>query len=550
MPDLTVYMKCFEMSTHNCLGPRIPVITSNRIEAWREIAIEQDDAWLIDCIQFGFPMQYRGPPLHNNAAPNHPSAICHESHIDNYISTELSLGALIGPFSDPPFSDWCNMAPLMTREKANKSERRIIVDLSFPPDGGPNHYVIKNSVFGRVLSHQLPSVNDAVRIITAMNFDVLLASVDISRAYRNFALDPLDWPLACVQHKGSYYIDCRMPFGSRISSLYMQRMACMLQRALLRDGIVTIVYLDDVLVISSTTSDPQRQFQSVIDLLRKVGLPIAWEKVRSPARCIRFLGIVIDIHHKEIRMPREKIDAFLSLIKEVYGRTYVTKWTLQKILGHINHISKGVPPARLFINRLLECLRDATSNTIRVDSRFLRDLDWFVQFLADFNGRSLIIDSDPAISIEADSCLTGGGAWMNDKCYTLEYPPRLARDMHITQLEALNCLIAARVFLADHHDVCVEIVCDNKGAVSSLSSGCARDSMLGTIARAFWFFSARRNINFKFKHAPGTSMVIADALSRAHISPGDAQHAHDIVRDNCLEYVQVDKRHCDYHVYV
>lgn len=469
--DLRVYIKCLEASTYNALGPRIPIITSNNVQAWRDIATGPDDAWLIDCIQFGFPMQYRGPPLHNTAAPNHPSAVHHQSHVDKYIASELSLGALIGPFRDPPFSGWCNIAPLMTREKANKSERRIIVDLSFPPGNGPNSFVVKNQVFGKLLPHLLPSVNDAVQIIAAMGFDVLLASVDISRAYRNFALDPLDWPLACIRHNGKHYIDCRMPFGSRISSLYMQKMSCLLQRALLQAKITTVVYLDDVLVISPRTNDPNCEFQTVIGLLRKVGLPVAWDKVISPTRCIQFLGIIIDLDLKEIRMPREKIDNFLELIKDVSARKYIAKRTLQKILGHINHISKGVPPARFFINRLLECLRDTRNNTVKVDARLTRDLEWFVEFLAHFNGRSLIVDANPTITIEADSCLSGGGAWMDAHCYAIEYPASVSQSMHITQLEAYNCLIAARVFLWDHRDVCVRLVCDNKGAVSSLTSG-------------------------------------------------------------------------------
>lgn len=548
--ELKVYTECLGIATHNALGPRIPVNTSNNIEAWRELATDPNDAWLVDCIQFGFPMQYRGPPLRNALTPNHPSATCHQDHVDKYIATELSLGGLIGPFSEPPFIEWCNIAPLMTREKANKSERRIIVDLSFPPSNGPNHYIAKNTVFGKLLPHCLPSVNDAVNIITVMEFDVLLASIDISRAYRNFALDPLDWPLTCIQHDGLFYIDSRMPFGSRISSLYMQKMACLLQRTLLGTGITTVVYLDDVLVISPRNSDPNRQFANVIHLIRKVGLPVAWDKVISPTRCIRFLGIIIDLDEREIRIPTDKIDNFLTFIKDVVNRKFIVRRTLQKILGHINHISKGVPPARLFINRLLQCLREATNDTIKVDARLVRDLNWFIKFLAEFNGRSLIIDPAPSITIEADSCLTGGGARMCRQCYATSYPDSVCQAMHITQLEAYNCLIAARVFLIDHSNVCALIICDNKGAVSSLSSGRARDPILATIARAFWFFAAKRNIKFKFQHAPGESMSVADALSRRHLSDADAQRARDVVCDNNLYFVEVNGTHCDYHSYL
>lgn len=74
--------------------------------------------------------------------------------------------------------------------------------------------------------------------------------------------------------------------------------------------------------------------------------------------------------------------------------------------------------------------------------------------------------------------------------------------------------------------------------------------MLGTIARAFWYFSATRNIKFKFQHAPGESMDVADALSRAHIDERHAQRVRDIVRDNALHYVNVQDHHCDFRSYV
>lgn len=516
------------------------------MDAWRAIATGcNDEAWLIDCIQFGFPMQYRGPPLHNTVVSNHPSAVNHDSHVSKYIRSEISMGALIGPFDHPPFKDWCNVAPLMTREKANKTDRRIIVDLSYPAGNGPNHFIVKNEVFGSAVAHVLPSVNDAINIITSLEFDVMLASVDISRAYRNFALDPFDWPLACIHHHGKYYIDRCMPFGSRISSLYMQKMACLIQRALINKGINTVVYLDDLLVISHRNKDPQGQFNQVIDLIKGLGLPIAWDKVTPPARCVRFLGIIIDVDQREIRMPREKIENFLDLIHHVGNRRSITKRTLQQILGHINHLSKAVPPARLFINRLLECLR-GTGDHIWMDERLRSDLRWFTEFLTRYNGRSLILDPTPTVTIEADSCLSGGGGRMCKECYAIQYPPSVVESLHISQLEAYNCLIAARVFLTNKSDMCVRLLCDNQGAVSCLASGRARDPVLGKISRAFWFFSAKRNIKFKFKHMPGESMGVADALSRAHLSAADAARARQIVGTLGLRYVEVGDHHCVY----
>lgn len=323
---LEVYNRCVSEMTHNITGPRVSLANDMNIEAWKEISTSHpDDWWIIECIEYGFPLQYRGPALNNAFMENHPSAVNFPSQVRAYIGKELPLGGLVGPFDDVPFTPWCNLAPIMTREKANNKERRIIVDLSFPEDNGPNSFIEKNTVFGRSVNHSLPSVNDAVKVITSMDFNVVLCTVDIARAYRNFKVDPLDWPLTCITFDNKYYVDTCMPFGSRVSSLYMQRMACCIQRALINLNILSVVYLDDLLIICKRNEQPEEQFAVVLAMLRRLGLPIAWEKVVGPARSLRFLGVIIDVDRQEIRMPREKIDKFLKLIDDIYDKRYITK---------------------------------------------------------------------------------------------------------------------------------------------------------------------------------------------------------------------------------
>lgn len=195
---------------------------------------------------------------------------------------------------------------------------------------------------------------------------MVLGSVDIARAYRNFSLDPYDWPLTCITHEGKIYIDTAMPFGSRLSSLFMQRMACFMQRALVRLDIITIFYLDDVLVVCRNDQDPDACFSQVIHIIRRLGLPIAWEKVVSPSKCARFLGVDIDVGLREVRIPPEKIKKFLATAQETIQKRYISLRAMQSIIGHINHLSKGVVAARLFMNRLLQAIRGNQAGPIKM----------------------------------------------------------------------------------------------------------------------------------------------------------------------------------------
>lgn len=150
--------------------------------------------------RFWLSVAIRGPPLYNQFQGNHSSAPQYDEHVIDYINKERRLGALAGPYKDPPFSPWCNISPILTREKTSKSERPVILDFSFPPEQNPNAYIPKNRIFGVDVAHSLPGIQDVLKLVIDLQFDVMLASIDISRAYRNFAVDPFDWPLTCLCH--------------------------------------------------------------------------------------------------------------------------------------------------------------------------------------------------------------------------------------------------------------------------------------------------------------------------------------------------------------
>ena len=85
---------------------------------------------LADFIRFGFPMGYMGPTTDTKSIPNHKRALDFPLSIDKFVKKELDLGGLVGPFNDPPFSPWMHISPLMSREKRNTSERRVIIDMT------------------------------------------------------------------------------------------------------------------------------------------------------------------------------------------------------------------------------------------------------------------------------------------------------------------------------------------------------------------------------------------------------------------------------------
>ena len=258
----------------NCLGARVPLPTSLNVDAWaRYIDPASDEADLYDYVRFGFPMGYLGPVTHTTGVPNHSSATRFPQHINDFISTETRAGAIIGPFHDPPFTPWAHVSPLMSRQKGDTDRRRVITDLTFPPDKSVNAFIMKNSALGEVREHSLPSVADLVTALRQAGPGAHLFTVDITRAYKNFYSDPLDWPLLCLRWDDQFYLDVSMPFGARASSCFVQRVANFISRILTDEGIRAIMYLVDVVVVAPDEATALAQYDRVRGLLTELGLP-------------------------------------------------------------------------------------------------------------------------------------------------------------------------------------------------------------------------------------------------------------------------------------
>ena len=95
------------------------------------------------------------------------------------------------------------------------------------------------------------------------------------------------------------------------------------------------------------------------------------------------------------------------------------------------------------------------------------------------------------------------------------------KNYSIVQLEALNIVVASKVWAEAWANKQIHIFCDNMAVVEVLNTGKARDSVLDMCARNIWLISAMFNIQFKFTHIPGKQNSLADLLSRWDGQPGD-----------------------------
>ena len=131
-----------------------------------------------------------------------------------------------------------------------------------------------------------------------------------------------------------------------------------------------------------------------------------------------------------------------------------------------------------------------------------------------------------------DACLTGVGAHDGQVAYAARIAPDDDPVANITEIEAVNIVIALHTFVTDDdaggH---IMVHCDNLPSVQALTSGRAQNTVLAECARAIWMLQARYAIKISYSHIAGQDNQIADALSRAHTSKAYYRLADNFIRN-------------------
>lgn len=221
----SLYTSIRQYNLSNFLGARIPLRSGLNIKNWYKYLSDFHDSVLCEFLQFGWPLGYNNqlPPESTNV--NHPSANAHLKAVREFVDTELQYDALLGPFDEEPFQPWFQISPLMTRAKKGSSERRIIVDLSFPNGTSVNDGIDPTDHLGVNITYSLPTISDLVIQLQQHGKYAYIWKADLKRAYRQIRSDPLDAPFLGIRIGTETFIDRCPPFGCRSSASICQRMA-------------------------------------------------------------------------------------------------------------------------------------------------------------------------------------------------------------------------------------------------------------------------------------------------------------------------------------
>ena len=513
----------------NYLGARIPIETTLNVDFLTSALQGYEDDVITEFFKFGWPINtISEPKCANRLCGNHKSASNNPKAIQKFVQKGLADNSILGPLNDIPFNKFV-VSPLGSVPKSDPSERRTIMNLSYPKGASVNDVIPKDSYLGQSFHLRYPGVDQLINLIKLKGQGCALFKRDLKSAYRQLLrVDPGDIHWLGFSWNNKFYFDLTHPQGGRSAAMCCQRAT---------SGIVYIFksmnpsneatnYLDDF-AGAEVWEDGQadRAYSELGLVLENANILEAMAKSCPPSTIMVFLGILFDTVSMTISITAERLLEITGLLKVWLNKFRATKKEVQSIVGLLNFVAACVRPGRIFLARMFVFLGGMSDKgSCRLSAEFQKDIFWWDQFMVTYNGVSMInIDDwgDPDEVLSCDACLSGAGGWFagSRSYFHVKFPPEICEAAkHINGLELVTVCVCCKLWGPELTGKRIQIFCDNDASVQVIKSGRSTDAFMQSCVRELFYWCAKYQFEIRATHIYGVDNRIPDRLSRWHLS--------------------------------
>ena len=535
---------------YNFQGCKIPIPTNIRYDRLGDAlgdTVTPKECKILKLLRFGMPLDCKSGYGISKPQKNHHSATGFKDAISLYLGKGIHSKAMLGPFEQSPIAGLC-YSPLMSVPKED-TDRRVIVDFSFPPGSSINDGIPQFSYLDCGTDFNLPTIQSMVSRMNSLGRGCLLYKRDLRGAFRQFPIDPGDYRWTGLFWNGRIFIDTRLAMGLRSSAYCCQGVTEMVAKVAGKEGHV-LVYLDDF-GGADIGDKAVATFNHLGSMLKFFGLEEAPEKAVAPTTRMDWLGITFDSVEWSMALRPGKLDELLKLLPKLLTLKRVKKVLLQKILGSLVWASAVVRSGVIFFNRLLALLRKLKRphHSIYFSGEAKKDVEWWVKTLKCRGGKSPIPPAvwTPLVSFATDASLDGFGMVWGQRALAGLFLSEFD-DLDITKKEMLTVMAAVKHWFVSLSNLKVQIFVDNQACVALLNYGITRSPFLAACLREIHFYLAMFNIEINAKYIPSQENKLADLCSRAYSSEVFFRNFNKLLNNGTLilEDIYYDKFNFDH----
>ena len=516
-PDILLSKQVRQGGYPNRWGAKIPIETHWNIELLEALLTDYHDKDLIEWMRYGWPVG-RLPTLPDPQITfkNHKSATDYPEALDKYIQKEDSYNAIIGALDSIPFTSHLGISPLSTTPKKESEDRRIILDLSYPPGGSVNDGIIKDNYLGFEAKLHFPKTDDYAQRIHRLGKGALMFKIDLHRYFRQLNLDPGDYSLIGYIVRGKLYFDKMAPMGVRTGPYIAQRISSAITWIVQQVEYFLLNYVDDF-VGAEEGRKAWAAYTFLTKLLRDLRVQTSPEKRVCPTTRLDFLGTTFDSQKMSMEVPPAKMQEILTELKRWKSLNRASRRDIESLIGKLQFAARCVRAGRVFLARLINWLKFTDrEGTFEIPKEARKDIEWWDQFMVGYNGVSIMwLQAEPEVDklLATDANLTGFGG-ISDQAYFKGTFPEHLKGKNIATLELWAVLIALEIWKDKFRGQFFWIHVDNEAVATVLNTGASRNTELQDLLRRIAYIAATHQFVIRAKHISGVSNRIPDWLSR------------------------------------
>lgn len=365
---------------------------------------------------------------------------------------------------------------------------------------------------------KLEDIRTACNLISKNSFMVVLdlqdayLTVPIHKSYRKFLR---------FEFKGQIFEFLVLPFGLAPAPWVFTKITKPILRILRLLGYLSVLYLDDFLLIGGTVKECLQNLTATKEILLKLGFLVNTKKSSLiPTQRVNYLGFTIDSNQFIIELTDKRKIQVSSLIKSFIKKDKCSIEELASIIGSLIATCQAAKYGYLYTKILerekilaLEANNYNYNKKISVSVEMVDELKWWQQNI-NKNKKSLDKISSYDITIFTDASKTGWGA-TNGSNNVWGTWDKIERSHHINYLELLAIKNALLNLIPGKTDVNVLLRVDNTTAISYINKmGGVQHLDFLLLSRSIWQWAERRNIFLFASYIKSKENAEADRLSR------------------------------------
>ena len=428
-----------------------------------------------------------------------------------------------------------------------KDKIRPIVHFSIPT--GLNHRLLPEKF-------KMETVASAIQLAAMYPW---AAKFDIRSAYFHLFLNPKLWKLCRFKMLNKILEARTLLFGMSPGPQMWTKITKQPIMILRQQGIIIVIYIDDILVMGRTEAECRCNLMTAIKLFQDLGFLIKWEKTTHPSQTWEFLGWDFNTISNKISVPLKKLQKIKLALTRFLAKPMPSLKSAQQIIGYFTSIKAGMPHTRLLTQRLITTVGAICrlypaaevdyTHQMTLTSETIRDLTELSTNLSHWNGISLHTRTpDFTIHTDASGKIGWGGNSVHHqlllRCSDQWNVTMLAQDpifqahlqrqnflflmkheqhpltrflsIAILETQAVEYTLQALEMI--HHvsfqNKRVLIKTDNTQTVACLNKMGTPEPMLSELTLRIGKWCQQRNCTLILEHLPGIDNIIADSDSR------------------------------------